>query len=794
MPLPELNLDDRTYTQLVDEVRARIPVHTPEWSNFNDSDPGMTLVQLFAFMTENLLYRSNRIPQANRLKFLRLLGIPLQPAAPGRGLVVIRHDRGPLQALPLAAGLEVRAGKTPFRTRTGLCVLPLSAAVFTKQDASTLSADEAARYEELYEAVKEGASDQLQFYRSIPLEAPETGKPLPVVDLSLGGQTIDRSLWLALLAPENVPVASVRSKIANQTLSIGVYPAEQMEEGRVLEPQTAEPAPNNDPGLVFEIAAPQATADGSLPPPRYVALNVLYADNVLDAPGIVHVALPDYPTLAALDLWDFDPNEEGVGGYPPLLEDKSLLRRLAAWVRVRLPAPGPTAEGAAGTTPAGAGAASAGKAQISWIGVNAARAVQGLPVVNERLGVANGGSNQVYKVANTPVIAETIPAGTPGAMGSAETFVLRVEGDDGQYETWRRTDDLPAAGPDDKVYLLDPEAGTVQFGDGLRGLRPPQGRVIAADYEYGGGPEGKVAIGAINQAPQLPGGYKVENPVPTWGAAAGETVADGERNIARTIRHRDRLVTAADFRDITRRTPGVEIGRVEVLPLFNPKGFNPLTTNPSFPGAVTVLVVPKHSLDAPQPPRPDRLFLDRVCAWLNPRRLLTTEVHVRGPEYVLLGATVGIVTLPGYLREAVFQEVKTALKTYLSPLVGGLPGGQADEEAPEPAAGTANVCNPLGSGWTLGMEVRVQDLAAVAVRVPGVRYVTGINLGVQEAGLTALRPVETQRIAGIQLPWLTNVDVREGEPADLGIFTGQGPDAAPVEANRVPVPVVAKKC
>jgi hypothetical protein len=621
------------------------------------------------------------------------------------------------------------------------------------------------------------------------VEPPETGKPLPVVDLSPNGKTIDRSLWLALLAPENVPVKSVRSKIAGQTMSIGVYPAERLEEGRVLEPMTAEPAPNNDPGLVFEIAAPAATADGSLPLPRYVALNVLYADNVLDAPGIVQVTLPDYATLEALDLWSFDPNEEGVGGYPPFLEDKSLLRRLVAWIRVRLPNVAEPDETSAGDTDAGN--TSAGKAQVSWIGVNAARVVQGLPVGNERLGVANGASNQLYKVANTPVIAETIPAGTPGVTAT-ETFVLRVEGDDGRYATWKRTDDLLAARPDDEVYLLDPESGVIQFGDGLRGRRPPLGRVVAADYEYGGGPEGKVAIGAINKAPQLPGGYKVENPVPTWGAAPGETVEDGERNIARYIRHRDRLVTETDFRDITKRTPGVEIGRVEVLPLFNPRQFNPLAVNPAFPGAVTILVVPKHGLDQPEPPRPDRLFLDRVCEWINPRRLVTTEVHVRGPEYILLGATVGVVTLPGFLREAVFQDVKTALKMYLSPLLGGLPTSLPGEDAP--AAADTNMCNTAGSGWTLGMEVRVEDLAAVAVRVNGVRYVTGINLGVQEEGLTGLREVEAQRIVGIQLPWLANVDVREGEPADLGIFTGQGPDAAPVEANRVPVPIVAKKC
>jgi len=90
MPLEQIQLDDRTFEQLFAEGRARIPVHTPEWTNFNDSDPGITIVQLFAFMTENLLYRSNRIPEANRRKFLTLLGVPLQPASAGRG----RRPRG----------------------------------------------------------------------------------------------------------------------------------------------------------------------------------------------------------------------------------------------------------------------------------------------------------------------------------------------------------------------------------------------------------------------------------------------------------------------------------------------------------------------------------------------------------------------------------------------------------------------------------------------------------------------------------------------------------------------------
>ena len=82
MPLELPVLDDRNYEQLLDDAKRRIPSHTPEWTNFDvESDPGITLVQLFAFLTDSLLYRANRIPERNRLKFLQLLGVPLQAAA-----------------------------------------------------------------------------------------------------------------------------------------------------------------------------------------------------------------------------------------------------------------------------------------------------------------------------------------------------------------------------------------------------------------------------------------------------------------------------------------------------------------------------------------------------------------------------------------------------------------------------------------------------------------------------------------------------------------------------------------
>src|SRR5215470_9130251 len=119
MPLTIPNLDDRRYQDLLDEALARIPVYTPEWTNFNKSDPGVTLIEVFAFLTENLRYRSNQIPERNRRRFLQLLGIGLQPASSAGGLVSFTNDRGPLETVTLPSEIEVKAGQVPFRTTQG---------------------------------------------------------------------------------------------------------------------------------------------------------------------------------------------------------------------------------------------------------------------------------------------------------------------------------------------------------------------------------------------------------------------------------------------------------------------------------------------------------------------------------------------------------------------------------------------------------------------------------------------------------------------------------------------------
>ncbi len=759
MPLQVPNLDDRKFEDLVRDTVERIPGHTPEWNNFNDSDPGITFVQLFAFMTENLLYRSNRIPEVNRLKFMTLLGIGLQPATPGRGLVHIKNERGPIQPVGFPANSELKAGNIPFRTLNTVNILPVSAAVYYKETQPELDDTLRSQYEQLYESFRESPSSTFVFYQTKPLEMPEIGKELPELDLADAVQSLDQSLWVALLAPENVDLNSAKAAIGRQTLSLGIYPSIYVE-GKRVPPQSAEPEPVSDPGLIFEIAAPDPDATAIPKPARYRRLEIEYAENVLDRPGIVQVTLP---RASELTLWEFDPTEEGTGDYPPRIEDRNVATRVITWIRIRL----------ANEEQADAYR----QAKLSWVGVNVAQVVQAVPVEHELLGVANGSPIQGYNAANTPVIVEPVTAPGTSVQDDAVRLEVEVGTENGAtvWERWERTDDLSAAKQDDKKFVLDPESGALRFGDGLRGMRPPQGQRIRISYQYGGGAEGNQNIGNINKSSLLPGGFKVENPVPTWGASRGETVAEGERNITNYIRHRDRLVTAEDFRDITVRTPGIDVGRAEILPLFHPDKFDPTNPSEPFPGVVTVMAIPQQSLDIPDPPIPDRLFLEAICRWLEPKRLVTTELYVRGPEYVPVWVSIGVETMPGEVRSLVHKRVKDAIRTYLSPLVGGVPN--PDDE------------NLVGTGWQLGMEIRQQDLEAVAVRVEGVRYINRIRFGVL-APAGNLQEVTERQLVGLQLPWLTGIEAGEqAEPLD--VFTGV---TSPGPGDVIPVPVIPRKC
>ena len=112
MALPTPNLDDRKFQDLVDEAKRMIPRYCPTWTDHNLSDPGVTLIELFAWMVDILLYRLNRVPEKNYIKFLELLGITLQPPQPARADITFRLSAAQSEPVTIPKNTEVATVRT----------------------------------------------------------------------------------------------------------------------------------------------------------------------------------------------------------------------------------------------------------------------------------------------------------------------------------------------------------------------------------------------------------------------------------------------------------------------------------------------------------------------------------------------------------------------------------------------------------------------------------------------------------------------------------------------------------
>ncbi|WP_330434138.1 putative baseplate assembly protein [Streptomyces sp. NBC_00825] len=132
MALPSPNLDDRRFQQLVDEAKRYVQQRSPEWTDHNVSDPGVTLIETFAYMVDQLLYRLNRVPDKNYSAFLDLLGVTLFPPTVARAEVDFWLSAPQPETVRLPAGTEVATsrGETEeavvFSTSEELPIVPSS--------------------------------------------------------------------------------------------------------------------------------------------------------------------------------------------------------------------------------------------------------------------------------------------------------------------------------------------------------------------------------------------------------------------------------------------------------------------------------------------------------------------------------------------------------------------------------------------------------------------------------------------------------------------------------------------
>lgn len=755
MPLLPPSLDDRRFDDLVEELVARIPAHTPEWTNPRLGDPGRTLIELFAWLGDALLYRANLVPERQRLVFLKLLGMGLKPAQPARGIVALAFAQDTeLVAATLAPRGTLKAA-LPFETLSETTVLPVTGECYIKR---RIASAEAARRSDLLQGLARihRISGAVRGYQTTPVFAQGRAAAEGV---DVFAQSADRALWVALLAPkapqaQDQPAVNeaVRQALggghtgAPPLLSVGVVPA--VKPPAVFEDVTTPvPVP-----VLWEISTRGRTDFDT----DYLTLPVQPGTDTsggLARAGTLRLELPG-AGLAWAPSNDVGVNPgAGVGDAPPRLDDPERAARLVAWLRLR-PHPGQLVQQLA----------------LTWLGLNAVEIEQRATVQGRVLGTSNGAADQQF----------VLP------MGSVDPASLQVEVEaPGRgYEPWARVDDLAAVSADPnvardaKAFELDAEAGTLRLGDNVRGKAPEPGmRVRLALGRFGGGragnlaPESLAELNARRIDGQVPPPLKVWQPLALAGGDDAETLPVAQRRIPARLRHGDRAVTEDDYRRLALEAPAVDVARVEVLPRFKPRDrrFN-------VPGVVSVLALPAAPL-APAPnPRPDRPFIERLYNWLSARTPLATELYVIGCDYVAIGVSVAVAIRDGFARDQVLLDVREALRRLLWPLA---PGGLDAQ------------------GWPLGRAVRSRELEVEVSRVPGVDEIAGLRLfrrqGNDWQALPAIAADGAQQLVlqPWQLPELLSVVVIAGSAAATDLRAVPNPFA---EATAVAVPVVPELC
>jgi hypothetical protein len=716
-------LDDRSFEQLRDELVKRIPVYAPEWTDHNESDPGIALLELFAFLGESLLYRFNQIPDATKVAFLRLLGVQPRPAQSARVLLAMQTEIP--EGVQVLRNSEARAGAISFETEDEVYVWPLQMLAVGKRAAPDPQTpgdterrnDALARLGTPTQAVD---LDKVQFYETVVVPADPLAADAVPLDVDA---TLDRALWIALLKGDTTDL----SQLPNRTLFIGFAVDDQV------------PVPFDLVRLHDENEAPRyrSTGLGAAPPamlwrmwngppasrpkgaagPAFTDLQVL-GDTTggLVQGGVVKIAVPK-------DLPRFDPLEPSPGDLdsPPPLDDEEQAAKVVAWLQV--------------TRPVTENDSIRG---IRWVGLNAVTAVQARTAGAELLGTGNGDASQRYALTQRPVLRRTVH--------------LQVEEPDG-WRDWQEVDDFTASGADDRHYVVDLTAGEVEFG--TRSRVPQIGeRIRVLSYRYGGGRAGSVSAGAVNQISGA-AGVTVTNPLPAAGGADAAPLTDALDSIPAEVHRRDRAVVADDFRDLALQVPGVL--RAETLPLLHPD-----TPRQPAAGVVSVLVFPVEDLRQPAVPLPDVSLLRRVAAYLDPRRLVTTELYVIPPTYRRVSVSVGVQVRDGYQVDAVRRWVELIIRQFLAPV---------------PPYG------PESHGWPLGRDVRRAELHAVAAQVDGVEFLEDLLLA--EPGSSTVELVELEPW---EVPELTDITVVSGQPLPPGQPYTPAPPATDPDVIIVPLP------
>lgn len=711
MALPVPNLDDKTFDQLVEEARALIPRYAPQWTDHNLHDPGITFLELFAWLAEMQIYGLDRVTDQHKRKFLKLVGVRPQPAKPAK--VEVKFQISPNRdSILLRKGAQV-AAKTldtgediVFETDEEMWVLPVALQKIVTYDGHDfIDHTDANEHDGLfYHAF--GTNPQpdhalylgLEYHQQLPgktaklwvnlyeQDLPEqpafenkNAEPLPPATLAWEYWATDHWKLLKILSDKTFTFSQT-GDIVFVCPNDATFQSFDNLVGRTLDELNES---------LYWIRCRIVTAEYAIPP-RF--------DSLLW--NAITVTQGHSWPLGILLSGNGQPHQAFIVKELPKLYDQVIIETQDSkeewqrWTRV---------EGFGDSLPNDAhytinlsnGEIKFGNGihgRIPAAGQNNIRVLSPeFLVAQNNMPRSDGFPYQVFKLAHTPVLSGT--------------EVIEVKEADGQWWGWTRVDDFDASLPEDRHYMIDLIKGEIAFGDGIHGRIPPKGEknIRAVSYRSGGGVIGNVKAGAIDTVlgEDFPN-IEVTNVKTASGGREAESIDEAIIAAQKDLKKPYRAVTSEDYEKLALATPGIRVARAKALPHYHP-------CHPCYriAGAVTVVVVPYVLPESNLvTPKPGKSFLRAVYRQLQPARLLTAHLFVIPPQYVQVSVKAEVKIKPKQDPQRVETEIAVSLRAFLHPVQGG----------------------PEKNGWPFGRPVMKSEIYHVIGKVPGVDCVQRLDL------------------------------------------------------------------
>ncbi len=690
--LPKSDLDDRTFNDLVEECILRIPRYCPEWTNHNPGDPGITLIELFAWLTDQMLMRFNQVPRRNYVAFLELLGIRLEPPAPAACELTFYLTKAQPEAIKIPYATEVATVRTETQ----------EAIIFSTDEEFTIG------------------NPQIRYFLT---GLNEEDRPENLRDRSPTNNqwwNLEETLLFDQSRPNNCFYLVLQEDLEN-------------------------PITGNVIALTFRGEAARSTGiNPDDPPLKWEAWNGKnWQSTILRKPE-------DDKTKG------FSFSELGQQGTNPLIDGADVILHLPQqwlstdfgteyrghWIRCVYTEPREL-------QPSYSSSPSIVGIKVRSIGgaVNASECVR---IENELLGVSDGKPGQLFQLQAKPILKrkqgeyiEVRPINSPVEIWQEVTDFADSGPDDLHYtidaqtgmiqfgplirepiQIKQRTRERSQIQPGGTIVRRNPtetrnlsnvqpdyatgapnEALERQYGK----VPPPGAEIYMTAYRTGGGSRGNVQaekLIVIKQA--IPYVKSVVNYQAATGGIDPESLDEAVIRVPQILRTRASAVTPEDFENVA-KTATRAVARAHCLT-------DAMNTTP---GRVTLLIVPKvetETIDFRLGMKPDRYFAlnsqleTKIIEYMKDRKPLGVQVKLQEPEYVGVSVTTEVIIEPKYNNPRAIEQIRNqlliALYRFLNPLTGGIEG----------------------KGWDLGRPVSRSDIFSLCQKIPGVRYLGMVEL------------------------------------------------------------------